>query len=276
MSTPFWKVESIGNDFVMVDAGAAPKDLPAFAVEVSNRHFGVGSDGLLVIRRGDPIELRMFNPDGSEDFCGNGLRCAMLHAVREGWADPSHIEIRHGGQIIQGREVGAGESREGVFECSFEPASYAPADVPTTASTEIFDVDLGAFGGRLVRGSALSTGSTHTILPVPSRPEDEEFEVVSRALETAGLFPERTSVIWVVETAPDVLSLRIWERGAGETMGCGTGSSAAALDYLRRRGRGGTVEVRNPGGSVWVEAEGWDEAPTVRGRARRIFPGVLR
>lgn len=276
MKAAFWKVESIGNDFVMVDADNAPDDLPALAIAASNRHFGVGSDGLLVIRRGDPIELRMFNPDGSEDFCGNGLRCAMLHSVREGWADPSDIRIRHGNQIIRGREVGVGEPREGMFECAFEPASYAPRDVPTTAPAELFDAELGTFGGRVVRGSALSTGSTHTILPVASRPDDEEFEAVSRPLETAPLFPQRTSVIWVVETAPDVLSLRIWERGAGETMGCGTGSSAAALDYLRRQGRGGTVEVRNPGGSVWVEAGRWDAPPTVRGRARRIFRGLGR
>lgn len=276
MKAPFWKTESIGNDFVMVDAEDAPDDLPALAIAVSNRHFGIGSDGLLVIRRGDPIELRMFNPDGSEDFCGNGLRCAMLHSVREGWADPSEILIRHGEQIIRGREIGTGEPREGMFECAFEPASYAPRDVPTSAPSELFDAELGAFGGRMVRGSALSTGSTHTILPVASRPDDEEFEAVSRPLETAPLFPDRTSVIWVTEAAPDVLSLRIWERGAGETMGCGTGSSAAALDYLRRRGRGGTVEVRNPGGSVWIEADHWDAPPIVRGRARRIFRGVGR
>ena len=154
-------------------------------------------------------------------------------------------------------------------------ASYRPDDIPARFSVDpenTFDRVVWDDGSMSIRGSALTTGSTHTIIPGPL-PDDATIAELGPKIENASQFPNRTSVIWTEVVEPMVLRIRIWERGVGETQGCGTGSSAAAVDYLRRIGRGGTVEVRNPGGSVWVTAQTWDAPVSVKGGAREVFEG---
>ena len=210
----------------------------------------------------------MFNPDGTEDFCGNGLRCAAIHAHSLGWVG-QHFVIRHLGRLVPAWiEVG-------LVRTELGPASYDPKKIPVRFeedSGNTFDRIIWHEGARSIRGSVLTTGSTHAVIPGPL-PNDATLEELGRRIENAPQFPSRTSVIWVKEAAPMVLKIRIWERGVGETQGCGTGSSAAAIDYLRRANLGGTVEVRNPGGTVWVTAESWDAPISVKGEARQIFNG---
>lgn len=219
---------------------------------------------------GDDVRLRMFNPDGTEDFCGNGLRCAALHAHAQGWVADA-FTIRHRERLVETRLAG------GLVTTKLGVASYDPAEVPTRFIDDpdnTFDRVVWQEGAVTLRGSSLTTGSTHTVIPGPL-PDDATFETLGPKLETAPQFPTRTSVIWAEELAPMVLSVRIWERGVGETFGCGTGSSAAAIDYLRRLGSGGRVEVRNPGGTVWVTADAWNEPLTVEGEAREVFAGQI-
>jgi diaminopimelate epimerase len=301
---PFTKVESIGNDFVLVhldemaEAGTflskernreqsgggqacavcepAVDFLSHLAVHICERRFGVGSDGLLAVgKEGDAIRLRMFNPDGSEDFCGNGLRCTALHANRLGMAG-DEMTIRHLNQ-----EVLAEVLPDGRIKTLYGHADYAPDNIPvhfledperTFDRPSLWD---GTVMGRSVSlsGSALTTGSTHVVIPVDKLPDDDLFLAASPHIENRREFPERTSVIWSHETAPMSLEIRIWERGAGETLGCGTGSSAAAADYLRRKGTGGTVAVHNKGGAVEVSIPTWDGSITAVGTAHEHFSG---
>jgi diaminopimelate epimerase len=280
---PFWKVESIGNDFVLIHGDDAQRlakgELEQFlhdlAIHASSRHFGVGSDGLLVATPAGPAELdlRMFNPDGSEDFCGNGLRCAFAHAVKQGWFAEGHAVANHLGRRIEGTvEADAGEF---LVSFTFPPASYRPEDIPLARDAEAFDVPLFELPGRTYSGSVLTTGSAHTILPVERLPQDEEFFAMSPRMEVDPIFPERTSIMWTEAQSPTDLRLRIWERGAGETLGCGTGSTAAAVDHLRRIGHGGEVRVHNPGGTLTISADHWEAPIRVTGTARQIFRGDL-
>lgn len=267
----FWKVEAIGNDFPLVHlADVSGDELPELAKKMCDRHFGIGGDGLLALGMEGPYpRLRMFNPDGTEDFCGNGLRCAAIHAHRLGWVD-TDFKILHLGKSV--RCLIEGES----VTTFLGSASYRPADVPTKFESDPengFDRVVWNDGTREIRGSSLTTGSTHTVIPGPL-PDDEEFGELGPLLELAPQFPARTSVIWAEALAPMVLSVRIWERGVGETQGCGTGSSAAAMDYLRRIEGSGTVEVRNPGGTVWVSADRWDGPIAIKGGAKEIYSGV--
>ncbi len=272
---PFVKVESVGNDFVLFEtadleaAGVGPERYPDLARLVSPRRFGVGSDGLLVLDvRTSPLDLRMFNPDGSPDFCGNGLRCAARFAVvHRGVASP--FTIRQLGRDVPAEVCG----EDGTICTRLGAASFAPVDVPlASGSQELFEAPLVVAGSRLVV-SALSTGSTHTILFTDALPDDDTFLRLGPALEHHPLFPERTSVIWAMPEGDDALRIRIWERGAGETQGCGTGSSAAAVAWLRRQARGGTVAVHNPGGTLHVSVDRWDAPITVRGLASVLFTG---
>ena len=125
-------------------------------------------------------------------------------------------------------------------------------------------------------GSVLSTGTTHTVIPIDALPDDITFFAESPVLEHDPIFPERTSVIWTQAVGPDHLRLRIWERGVGETQGCGTGSTAAAVDHLRFLGKGGKVRVDNPGGTVYVTWDPEDNETEIEGTAERVYEGEYR
>lgn len=261
---PFWKVEAVGNGFVLVHASdVVGVDLACLARSVCEPRFGVGADGLLVVS--PDLALRMFNPDGTEDFCGNGLRCAAWHIVGQGWAEGSFV-IRH-----HGIDVAACVHLDGMVEVTQLPASFDPLLVP---------LDLGLHSGELWMeerwgglASSVSTGTTHTVILVESLPSDEVFFSLSPQIENDPLFPDRTSVMWTQVVEPGRLKLRIWERGAGATQGCGTGSSAAAVVYARSTGHRGRIEVENPGGTVLITLPKWDAPITMASVTSVIFPG---
>lgn len=274
----FWKVESIGNHFPLIHLDAVTRTTPEevtaaltqLSIDMCRHHFGIGGDGLLAVgmEEGD-LRLRMFNPDGTEDFCGNGLRCAAQHALNQGWVGEA-FNIRHLDRVVPVT------IKDGLIKTIIGTASYDPKDVPTNIQGELYNETI--FAARIddwsvvLQGSALSTGSTHVILPTGSFPDDDGFVKISQKLEHDPRFPQRTSVIWSVREG-EALKIRIWERGVGETQGCGTGSSAAAVDWMRRRGEGGRIEVKNPGGSVWVSADSWRHPITVEGTAKTLFEG---
>lgn len=293
---PFWKLQSIGNDFPLVhitdledllgrgakerenverapaaecfvapDAGATDVDglLMRLAVAMADRRYGVGGDGLLAAK---PLEdgrvlLRMFNPDGTEDFCGNGLRCAAVHAHAQGWVG-NEFTIEHLGRQVP-VTIGHGE-----IATQLGGATYDPADVPLRGE-ELFRGPLP--NGRT--GSVLSTGTAHTVVWVDELPDDATFFGESPSLETHEMFPERTSIMWTSAAGTDHLRLRIWERGVGETQGCGTGSTAAAVDYLRGEGRPGRVRVDNPGGTVYVTWDPEKNETVIEGTAELVYSG---
>lgn len=280
MTIPFWKMQSIGNDFPIVHlSDVVGQNLPALAIKLTNRRLSVGGDGLLVVgmEEGD-VRLRMFNPDGTEDFCGNGLRCAAQHAADQGWVG-DQFAVRHLDQVVRSTLV------EGKVQSVFGPASFDPAKVPHLYVGEAFDRTIwsGLVGGYPLSlfGSALSTGSTHVVIPTGSLPDNSSFFSVAPLIENDEHFPQRTSVIWAQETAPMKLKIRIWERGVGETMGCGTGSMAAAVNYLRLKNAiapvpaGYSVEVTNPGGVVTVKTSSWFGNLTLEGVAKTVFTGTV-
>lgn len=260
------------------DAAPAPPVTPDTTAYLSrltqaicDRHYGVGGDGLLAVgMEGEALRLRMFNPDGTEDFCGNGIRCAVLHAHRQGWVGTDFV-VKH-----LDRDVPAHIEGDEIHT-TLGLADYTPEKVPHKAFGELFNATIwnGVDAGLPMNlfGSALTTGSTHVVIPTQKIPNDEGFRSVSAKIEVDPLFPDRASVIWAQEVVPDKLLIRIWERGVGETLGCGTGASAAAADYLRRQGRGGTVEVTSRGGTLKVRMTAWHEPITLIGVAQAVFSG---
>lgn len=260
----FEKVESVGNHFVLIEAAEVD---PALVIAMCRPHFGVGADGLLAFSdvTTEGFVLRMFNPDGTEDFCGNGLRAAS-------WALRSRLGpefvVRH-----LGRDIRASIDGQEVTTW-LSAASYDPADVPHLASDPLVDRPLAELGEEGLVGtfSVLSTGSAHLVARVAALPE-AGFDAMSEAIEHHPLFPERVSVMWTVADGPDAIRLRIWERGAGETWGCGSGATAAALDELRRRNRGGEILVTMRGGSLRVQADDPRDVARVVGAARVLFRG---
>lgn len=267
----FWKVEAIGNDFPLVRLEEVSEaELPDLAREMSDRKFGVGGDGLLAfgIIEGAPT-LRMFNPDGTEDFCGNGLRAATRWAFDQGLISAETTLSHRGLQVpvkVSGEQV----------QTTLPGASFDPKAIPMLGP-ERFDAEIwaGMESGMplVIRGSALTTGSTHVVIPTGALPNDENFFDISKLIENDSKFPERTSVIWSKREAERAIAIRIWERGVGETQGCGTGSAAAAVDYARRNGYAGDLTVRNPGGTVTIRFNHWSDPITITGTASTVYEG---
>ena len=270
---PFWKTQTVGNDFVLLHGS----DLAALGLEdeagplaqrLCDRRLGIGSDGLLVVAadRGE-LHMRMFNPDGTEDFCGNGLRCAALHAFWLGWVGSEH-RIEHFGRLVSA-VVGA----DGTAKTAIGPAVYEPEDVPLEKALHPGPLIEEEVCGYV--GSAVNAGSTHFVTFVSALPGDEELERVGPKIEHSPLFPERTSVIFAQQTGERTLRIRIWERGVGETLGCGTGSSAAAAEWMRRNGKAGEVCVENPGGVLVVHADEIGGSLVTASKPVEPFSGVV-
>ena len=271
----FIKMQAVGNDFVLVDHAAGEevgRDWPRLAVALCDRRLGVGGDGLLVVgpSRVADARMRMFNPDGTEDMCGNGLRCVIHHAHTAGRLPATGaIETLAG---VRDYQVQAG----GTITTGMGVPRFAPADLPMTVpGLRVFDFPL-PLEDDLLCVSVVSTGTTHTVVFVDELPDEERFLRLSPRGENHPLFPERTSVLWTVAEPPNTLRLRIWERGAGETLGCGTGACAAAV-LARVQGKingVGPVAVASKGGTLHVDwAGGANDAIFLTGRAHVVYAG---
>lgn len=268
MGIAFYKYESLGNDFVLVEeTQIGGRDWSALAKDLCSRRWGVGSDGLLVLSTdASPYKVRMFNPDGSEDFCGNGLRCTGLHLWRHGWVDKEAL-LFHGGEEILVRFDPAG-----WIDVTLPAPSFEPHRVPLAEGVgEVFEREL-KIAGHLLRVSALTTGSTHCVISCNVAPDEAVFRSVSKDLETHPWFPKRTSVIWAWDSGPKQISIRIWERGVGETRGCGTGSAAAGACWFRKNPNLLALKVVNPGGEAIV-SKGPEGRLIVSAKARFVFSG---
>ncbi len=277
---PFTKMQGVGNDFVVVDGRSdGDMDWSVIATELCDRRTGVGADGLLVLddTHNADFMMRMYNPDGTPDVCGNGLRCIARYAVEHRIVASDRLRIAtlagvRAAEILRGSDGTVAAVTVNMGLPRFDPPSI-PMRVPVER-VEDYPLDLDN-GERLVI-SALSTGSTHTIAFVDSLPEDALFLRVSPLVEEHPLFPARTSLMWCHVCSPSLLHLRIWERGAGETFGCGTGSCAAAVAAIQQGfvTPGEPVTVRSRGGELMVR---WTPGETIEmtGPAETIYTGEV-
>jgi diaminopimelate epimerase len=259
-----------GNDFIVVRG--EEQDWSALAPRICDRHFGIGSDGILVAlpsERAD-VRMRMYNPDGTEDDCGNGIRCLALFAVTEGLVSGTEFQIEtlSGIKQIRFEPVSAGEARVSV---GMGRPSLAPASIPARWEGEHalgFPLEV---EGELLDAHSVYTGTAHTVLF--DQVEEDRFQRLSPLLELHPVFPERTSVLWTHPLAPDRFGVRIWERGVGETYACGTGACAVAVTaHLTGRSRR-RVEVVSKGGTLTVEIAD-DLSLRMTGPAALVYQGT--
>ena len=277
----FSKMQGVGNDFVVVDGRAQTGvSWGEAAVVLCDRKFGIGSDGLLVLDASDKADfaMRMFNPDGSPDVCGNGLRCIARYAVERGIVsrDAMRIETLVDVRAAQINRGSGGKFQSVTVEMG-EPR-FTARDIPASLENPdavLIDYPLPLPDGETLILTALSTGSTHAITFVETLPNDAAFFRISPLVENHPLFPERTSLMWCKVEAQNQLQLRIWERGAGETWGCGTGACAAAVAAIGHGfgERNYPVTVASKGGVLQVE---WktDGKIVMTGPTAFVFEGV--
>ena len=277
---PFWKMHGTGNDFVLTDALPADDPaLPALARSVCDRHFGVGADGLILVLPSTNADLRMriFNADGSEaEMCGNGIRCFTKFALERGLASPPGDVLRvetAAGVLTAQAQRDAADAVHAVRVAMGAPR-LAPRDVGALveAATPVLDMPLRA-GGHALALTLVSMGNPHAVHLTPAALDGFPLATVGPLVEHDPLFANRTNFELVRVHDRARLELRVWERGVGETLACGTGACAAVVAARLHGLVDDAVDVQLPGGTLRIE---WDGAGEVylNGPAARVFESV--
>ena len=274
MQMLFTKMHGLGNDFVVVDAGGY--DLPAASAirALADRKTGIGFDQLLWLEpprtEGTDVYYRIFNSDGHEvEQCGNGARCIA-------WYLAGHTADGHQREFSLAHLAGISRatiSADGEVSVQLGVPNFDPAAVPFVADgqhqTYSIDVD-----GETVRAGVVSIGNPHAVIEVESV-DDAPVARLGPLLESHDRFPNRANIGFVQVVSADRIRLRVYERGAGETMACGTGACAAMI-VGRAAGRlADTVVVELPGGTVTVSWEGPGSEVWLTGEAVTVFEGTI-
>ena len=278
----FTKMHGCGNDYVYVDAWAEtlPADLPALARAVSDRHTGVGGDGLIVVGPSTQAQarMRMWNADGSEsEMCGNGIRCAAKLARDHGRVAGPSVRFETGAGLLDVELLEDGGGVRGARVAMGVPR-LRPELVPVVhpGPGPLLELRLEA-AGRVHRLLAVGMGNPHAVCFVDD-PEAFPVATVGPLLERHAAFPRRANIEFVARLADEgglpVLRQRTWERGSGETLACGTGACAVLVAaVLDGRIGGRQAIVRLSGGDLRI---GWaaDDAPVLmEGPAVTVFTG---
>ncbi len=280
----FTKMQGCGNDYIYLLAfHARPADPSALSIKLSDRHFGIGSDGLIMLAPSSNADIRMemYNADGSRGaMCGNGIRCLARFAFERGLvrANPMVVETDAGLKTVElrlehRRVVGATvDMGEPILE---------GRDIPVDAVGRIIDYPLDVAGMR-ESITALSMGNPHCVVFVADdgvfKLQDRDFAELGRKFEHHPFFPRRVNTEFIMAVSRRNLRMRVWERGSGETWACGTGACAAVVAAVltNHSERTATVELR--GGNLEIEwrAEGADANHVfMTGDAVEVFRGEI-
>jgi diaminopimelate epimerase len=275
-SLPFVKMEAVGNDFVLLREADLPGDPGELAPRLCDRRFGIGGDGLLVLGESGRADfrMRMFNPDGTEDHCGNGMRCAFLYYAGEISAgEERRLTLETLDGVKRARVFREGDRR--LAEVDMGEPKFGAADLPMAIQADrVVDYPF-EVGGETVRGTVISTGTTHTVFFATGAEVEEKFERLSPLLESHPLFPERTSIMWATVEGRERIRLRIWERGANETLGCGTGACAAMVAARLHGYVGDRATIASKGGELLADWPG-EGSCRLTGGANVVFKGTFK
>ena len=278
----FTKMHGAGNDYVYVDARSENRDWNELSRQMSDRHFGVGGDGLILIKDSDVADLKMsmFNADGSEaEMCGNGIRCFVKYAVDRGIVSDSSTSvsvetlagIRRVAPIAENGEVVAAR-------VSMGNPILTPTDVPVKLEPA------GKYGSGPLLGypfqmdghdlplSFVSMGNPHAVTFIDTPVAEFPLHTVGPKMDHHSIFPNRVNFEIVNIDSLDHLTARVWERGSGETMACGTGACGIAVASILGGYTGNAVDITLPGGTLTVNWDGEGEV-FLEGPAQEVFNG---
>ncbi len=280
----FTKMHGAGNDYIYVDCFAqpVPTDVPELARQISDRRFGVGADGLILVcpsERAD-AEMRMYNADGSySEMCGNGIRCVAKYVYDHGIKRSNELKIETAGRVLSLELEATNGLVERVRVDMGEPI-LLPAEIPTTLRSAmdskgpVVDVPL-SVNGREFPVSCVSMGNPHCVVFVEEATDDWVLNIGPR-VEVDSHFPKRVNVEFVEVLSRNELRQRTWERGSGETFACGTGACAVTVAGVLsgRTERKVTIHLR--GGDLSIEWNEGDNHVYKTGPAEEVFSGEWR
>lgn len=273
---PFTKMHGLGNNFVYLDCMEREvTGLPELAVDMSRRHTGVGSDGIIAILPSENADCRMriFNSDGSEaQMCGNGIRCVAkyIYDNKIVGKDRIAIETLSGIKTV---EIHAGiDGLVDTVTVDMGQPDFEPSAVPVCHTGPMIEEVL-KIGDREVGVTGVSMGNPHGVVFVDSF-ADDVVGTMGPALEKHEIWPEKANIEFVRVDGEHTLSVRAWERGAGETMACGTGACAAAAVAVKTGRASWPITVRLIGGNLEIDSDSVDGHILMTGPAVRVYEGT--
>lgn len=277
-------MQGTGNDFLMVETGDDNRDWESISEAMCERHFGVGADGVMLVMPSEKADLRMrlFNNDGSEaEVSGNGVRCLVKYAVERGIATPKdgQISIQVAHDVLEADVIMDGGSVSAV-RLSMGPPYFEPNEIPVAVLRQAQEERLEApvlnfpidVNGQRLSVNCVSMGNPHAVLFVPEPVEEYPLERLGPLVEHHPAFPARVNFGVAHVEARDRMHVRVWERGCGETLACGTGSCAAVVMARLHDLAGERVEIVQPGGEMVVEWDGRGDV-FLSGPAETVFSG---
>jgi diaminopimelate epimerase len=276
------KYQGLGNDFLMLDGRSAHAAdfcfglTPSLIQGLCDRRFGVGADGIIVAlppQADGELRMRIFNADGTEpEMCGNGIRClARFLADSDGDSPGRSWQIETlAGRIVPELQEG------GTIKVDMGAPFLVPEQIPTTLAIGEFGLPEGELEveGTVFAVAAAGMGNPHVVIPVDDV-EAVDLELYGAALEVHPAFPARTNVHFVQILQPDHLVMRVWERGAGPTLACGTGACATLVAAHRLGLAARTARVDLPGGPLEITWDGASNHVLMTGPAEAVFEAVL-
>lgn len=246
----FTKMHGCGNDYVYIDCrDGVPENVNELAIRLSDRHKGIGGDGIILICKSDKADflMRIFNADGSEGkMCGNGIRCVAKYVFDKGLTDKHHLEI---------------DTLSGIKIIDIAPDAK-PGDEETWVTVDMGKPEIEALDetilladGQPLVGCSISMGNPHFVCFADESPTDDMVLRRGALAESHARFPDRSNIEFCRLSGKDEVEMRVWERGSGETMACGTGACATAVAAMVRGLTGTDVTVHLLGGDLKISID---------------------
>ena len=276
----FSKMHGCGNDFIMLDGinHQLPANLGELAIRLCNRHFGIGADGIITLTPAEGYDFRMtlYQSDGSQaEMCGNGARCAALFAARLNIAQAGELKMLTPAGLICPTLLSADDEKTtGTVRVDMGLPHLTPEEIPCTLpGDQILDCPVEVLD-RQFKFSAVSMGNPHAIIFLDTNPEDFPVTTYGPLLEKHPIFPAKTNVEFVQVQDEHNIRMRVWERGAGETLACGTGACATAVAAILTGRAQSPVNIHLDGGTLQIT---WQPGESVfmTGPATLSFDGEV-
>jgi len=272
LAQTFEKMHGIGNDYVILDGFSGPLKLDAARIRaLADRHFGIGCDQVLVLSPatgdGAHAHYRIFNADGGEvEQCGNGTRCVADYLLRHGHARGDFVRLQSLAGLID-----IYVDQPGFYRVNMGVPRFLPSEIPLLRPQRAPRYELVLAQGT-VPFAAVSMGNPHAVITVPDV-DAAAVATLGPAFQAAADFPQGVNVGFMQVCAPDRIRLRVFERGAGETLACGSGACAAVAAGRINHGLGAEVRVELKGGHLLIQWQGEGQPIWLSGPATKVFEG---
>ncbi|MBQ3903835.1 MAG: diaminopimelate epimerase [Eubacterium sp.] len=275
----FTKMHGCGNDYVYFDCTETEiPDESAAAIALSDRHFGIGGDGIILIKKGKKadFEMVMYNADGSRGaMCGNGIRCVAKYVYDNKLTDKTSVSIESMG-AVKYIEITAENGKAVSARVDMGAPSLKACDIPVISDKEKVIDELVTVDGKPYCMTCVSMGNPHAVVFIEKSPKDFPLEKVGPLFENSPVFPDRTNTEFVKVIDRKNLEMRVWERGSGETLACGTGACATAVAAIVNGLADNEVTVHLLGGDLKISWSGNEnESVFMTGPATTVFTGEI-